>query len=101
VTKKSIVEREKKRKILSDQFFEKRAKIRKMRNNKSITIADRLGLQVMFNKLSNDTAKMRGRGRCLITGRPRGYYRKFGLSRIKLREMASWGMIPGLLKSSW
>ena len=68
---------------------------------KDLSIEERFKLQSKLNELPRDSAKIRLRNRCEITGRTRGVYRKFGLSRIKLRELTMSGNLPGMVKSSW
>lgn len=89
MAKKSQIEREKKRQRLIDQYAEQRATLKKA--------GDRLGLA----KLPRNSSPTRRRNRCAITGRSRGYLRRFGLSRITFRELALRGEIPGIRKSSW
>lgn len=81
--------REAKRKRLADKYAAKRAELKKAN--------DQLGLQ----KLPRNSSPVRGRNRCKLTGRPRGYMRQFGISRVTFREMVVFGLIPGLTKSSW
>ncbi|NJN94443.1 MAG: 30S ribosomal protein S14 [Anaerolineales bacterium] len=89
MAKKSQIEREKKRQRLIDQYAEQRATLKKA--------GDRLGLA----RLPRNSSPIRRRNRCAITGRSRGYLRRFGLSRITFRELALRGEIPGIRKSSW
>lgn len=81
--------REVKRKRLADKYAAKREELKKAN--------DQLGLQ----KLPRNASPVRGRNRCKLTGRPRGYMRQFGVSRVTFREMVLFGLIPGLTKSSW
>ena len=69
--------------------------------NKNLTIEERFKLQTKMNDLPRDSSSIRVRNRCKLTGRSRGNYRKFGLSRIKLRELSMSGSLPGVVKSSW
>ena len=69
--------------------------------NKNISLEERISLQNKLNDLPRNGSAIRHRNRCEITGRPRGNYRKFGLSRIKLRELSMTGDLPGVVKSSW
>jgi small subunit ribosomal protein S14 len=89
MAKKSIEARQRKREKLVAQYAEKR---------KALKAAGELGL---LDKMSKNTSKVRLRNRCALTGRPRGYVRMFGISRIKFRDMASDGRIPGVTKASW
>lgn len=79
----------------------KREELKKISNNVSLSFEERLEAQIKLSEMPRNGAKVRYRKRCALTGRPRGYVGKFKLSRIMLRELASWGHIPGLLKSSW
>lgn len=101
MAKKCIIQREKKRFKMSSVFAEKRDKIRSLRNNKTISIEDRLSAQAALDFMPRDSSFIRRRNRCFITGRSRGYYRYFGVSRIMLRELVSFGRLPGVVKSSW
>lgn len=101
MAKTSMKQRDVKRKQLSTRFAEKRKKIKEQIYDKTISIEDRMKLQLELNKMPRNSSKCRIRNRCEITGRARGYYRKFRLSRIMLRELGNAGVIPGLTKSSW
>ncbi len=89
MAKESMKAREVKRKRLADKYAAKREELKKAN--------DQLGLQ----KLPRNSSPVRGRNRCKLTGRPRGYMRQFGVSRVTFREMVLFGLIPGLTKSSW
>ena len=86
---------------IAKKYANKRAKLKKIINNKKIELAERFAAQLKLNKLPKNSSKIRVRNRCEITGRPHGVYRKLKISRIALREMASDGKIPGIIKSSW
>ncbi|MFT6333101.1 MAG: small subunit ribosomal protein S14 [Lentimonas sp.] len=101
MAKKSSIETNQKRKDLSTKFKNKRAKLRKIANNVDANFEERLQAQTKLSELPRNSAEVRYRNRCSLTGRPRGVYRKFSLSRIAIRDLASWGQIPGLIKSSW
>ena len=101
MAKKCIVQREKKRFKMSSVFAEKRDKLRSIRNSKFISMEDRLVAQVALNSMPRNSSFIRRRNRCFITGRSRGYYRYFGVSRIMLRDLVSFGRLPGVTKSSW
>lgn len=96
-----MTEREIKRKKLAKQYAKKRAALKKQVMDKTVTIEERFAAQLELNGLPRDSSQSRYRNRCAVTGRPRGFYRKFKLSRIVLRELAAFGQIPGLTKSSW
>ena len=99
--KLSAINKNNKRIKLSEKFFKKRESLKKIVMNKKISLEERFKAQQKLSKLPRNSAKIRIRNRCLITGRPRGYYRKFKISRIALRELALTGQIPGMVKSSW
>ncbi len=101
MTKKSILAREKKRKILSKKFYSIRMKLKKIISNVNISNKDRWKAVIKLQSLPRDSSIIRQRNRCRQTGRSHGFLRKFGLSRIKFREFAVNGDIPGLKKSSW
>jgi len=101
MAKQSMKAREAKRAKTVAKFAEKRAKIKAIINDVNASEDDRWEAQVAFQKLPRDASPSRQRRRCQVTGRPHGVYRKFGLSRIKLREAAMRGDVPGLKKASW
>jgi small subunit ribosomal protein S14 len=96
-----MVEREKKRAKLVKKYAAKRAAIKAQMKNPELGMDELEALVVQLQKLPRDSSPVRKRNRCNITGRPHGYYRKFGLGRNKLREAAMRGDIPGLRKASW
>lgn len=93
--------RDERRSSLIDKHREKRAELRRVLKDANATIDDKLDAQVAFAKLPRNSCPTRLTRRCRITGRARAYYRKFGVSRIALREMALRGELPGVRKSSW
>jgi|TARA_B110000971_G_C19756901_1_gene384612 small subunit ribosomal protein S14 len=100
MAKQSMIQREKKRERLIAKHAVKRETIKKeLQNVDSFT--ERLELYKKFERIPRNSAQSRHRNRCWVTGRSRGYYKDFGLSRHVLREMAHDGLIPGLQKSSW
>ena len=101
MAKVSMVERDKKRACLIKKHAKKRAELKKTIQDKTISVEERFDVQILLNDLPRNSSKIRYRNRCSITGRPRGFYRKFKMSRIALRDLASLGQIPGLTKSSW
>jgi len=101
MAKKSAIITNNKRKHLSELQVEKRKKLKSVTKNQSLSFEERLEAQIALAKLPRNGAKVRFRNRCLLSGRPRGNLRKFGLCRIAVRDLASWGQIPGLIKSSW
>jgi small subunit ribosomal protein S14 len=96
-----MVEREKKRIKLSKKLFAKRKALKDILKSMDATIDEKLEASEKLQKLPRDSSLSRVTNRCAITGRPKGFYRKFGLGRIKVREAAMRGDIPGLVKSSW
>lgn len=79
----------------------RREELKKIIKNNAISLEERFAAQLQLSSMSRDGSKVRYRKRCAITGRPRGYYGKFEVSRIKLRDLASNGEIPGMYKSQW
>ena len=101
MAKVSMKQRELKRQRAVAKFAEKRAQLKAVINNPNSTEDERWDAQVALQKQPRNASKARLRNRCRITGRPHGVLRKFGLSRIKLREAAMRGDVPGLVKASW
>jgi small subunit ribosomal protein S14 len=101
MAKKSSVEKNKRRMKLTKQYAAKRARLKAIANDKKLPIEDRFEARLKLAELPRNSAPNRVRLRCELTGRPRSNYRKFKLSRIALRELASTGQIPGMVKSSW
>ena len=101
MAKKSSVERNKKRIHLADKYAAKRAELLATAKDESLTNEERFKARLKLAELPRNSAKSRVRNRCGVTGRPRGYYRKLNMSRISLRDLASKGQIPGMVKSSW
>lgn len=86
---------------LSNRLYDKRKKLLEQINNTDLSFDERQKYRLKLEKLPKNSNRIRVRNRCNVTGRPRGVYRKFGLSRITFRELASKGMIPGVSKASW
>ena len=101
MAKKSSIERNLKRERLVKKYANKRAKLKAMTKDESLSLEERFQAQLKLAELPRNSAEIRIRLRCGLTGRPRGNYRKFKLSRIALRDLASMGQIPGVVKSSW
>ncbi len=101
MAKTSTVQKNLKRKKMSKQYAKKRAALKSIIMNKDIAVDERFDAQMKLSKLPRNGAKTRIRNRCELTGRSRGIYRKFKISRIVLRQLASIGQIPGMIKSSW
>ena len=100
MAKQSMIQREKKREFLITKYATKRATI-KQELRKVTSFSDRLNLYKKFERIPRNAAPSRHRNRCWVTGRSRGFYKDFGISRHVLREMAHDSLIPGLQKSSW
>jgi small subunit ribosomal protein S14 len=101
MAKKSMIERDKRRRELATKYAARRAELRDKVKNTKLSPEEREAAMVALQKLPRDSSAIRGRNRCRLTGRPRGYYRKFGLSRNKLREVMMRGEAPGVVKASW
>jgi small subunit ribosomal protein S14 len=101
MAKLSQVLRDQRRKKLIEKYAEKRAELRKRLNDANVSIEEKLQIQEQFAKLPRNSCPTRLKRRCQVSGRARGYYRKFGISRIALRELALKGQLPGVRKSSW
>ena len=101
MAKLSAVNKNRRRILLSDKLYKKRAALKKIVMDKKITLEERFKAQQKLSKLPRNSAKNRVMNRCEITGRPHGVYRKLKISRIALRQLGLQGKIPGLVKSSW
>ena len=101
MAKLSSVNKNNKRIKLSNKFFKKREKLKKIVMNKKLPLEERFKAQQKLSSLPRNSSKIRIRNRCQITGRPHGVYRKLKISRIALRKLGLEGKIPGMVKSSW
>lgn len=101
MSKTSSVYRNLKREKMAEKYADRRLKLKKVAMDKNASPEERFQATLKLAALPRNSAKIRVRNRCKLTGRSRSYYRKFGLSRVELRNMASFGEIPGLVKSSW
>jgi len=101
MAKQSSIQKNLNRKKIVSKFESRRKSIKNQIMKKDLNMEDRFKLQTKLNDLPRDSANIRIRNRCKLTGRTRGVYRKFGLSRIKLRELTMSGSLPGMVKSSW
>jgi small subunit ribosomal protein S14 len=101
MAKTSMVQREKRRERTVQKYASKRAKLKELIRNPRTSDDARIEAQAKLQSQPRDASPVRHRNRCALTGRPRGVYRKFGLARTKIREVANRGEIPGLVKSSW
>ena len=101
MAKQSSIQKNLNRKNIVKKFNNKRQSLKKEIMKKDLSIEERFKLQSKLNELPRNSSKIRVRNRCKLTGRTRGVYRKFGLSRIKIRELSMSGALPGVAKSSW
>ena len=101
MAKTNMLMREKRRAGIVKKYAAKRAKLKELIRSPKSSPEERAAAQAALQAQPRDAAKVRHRNRCAITGRSRGVYRKFGLARVKIREVASRGEIPGLAKASW
>ena len=101
MAKESMIQRQRKRERLVKKYAAKRAELKEIANDESKPMEERFKARLKLAELPRNSSPTRLNNRCQLTGRPRGYYRKLKLSRIMLRELASEGKIPGMVKSSW
>lgn len=101
MAKVGTVETNERRRELVDKYADKRAELKSIANDRNAPPEERFAATLKLAELPRNSSKTRVRNRCRVTGRPRGYYRKFQMSRIALRDLASNAMIPGVTKSSW
>ena len=101
MAKMSAINKNNRRIKLSDKFYKKRLKLKKIVMDKKLSLEERFKAQQKLSKLPRNSAKVRVMNRCQITGRPHGVYRKLKISRIALRKLGLEGKIPGMIKSSW
>ncbi len=101
MAKTSQILRDQKREVLIAKYAAKRAELRKKLKDPDLSMEEKFEVQEQFAKLPRNSCPTRLNRRCKVSGRSRGYYRKFGISRIALRELALAGMLPGVRKSSW
>lgn len=101
MAKKAMIEREKKRARLVEQYAAKRAALKEIANDEGKPMEERFKARLALAKLPRNSSPTRLHNRCQLTGRPHAYYRKLKISRIALRELGSTGMLPGVVKSSW
>jgi small subunit ribosomal protein S14 len=101
MAKKSSIETNKRRRRLAARFAGKRARLKAIAENLSLSAEERFAARLKLAALPRNSSKTRIRNRCDVTGRPRSYYRKLKMSRLALRELGSNGLVPGMVKSSW
>ena len=101
MAKTSMVERDKKRRRLAKRFKARRERLKAMAADLKLPAEERFAARLKLAELPRNSSPSRARNRCDLSGRPRGYYRKLRMSRVALRDLASNGQIPGMIKSSW
>lgn len=101
MAKKSAIDKNLKRQKKVQSNAARRARLKAIVMDRSLPIEERFDANMKLAQMPRNGAKIRLRNRCEVTGRPRGYYRKLGMSRIALRDLASFGQVPGVIKSSW
>ena len=101
MAKKSMVEKNNRRRKMAKSFANRRKALKAIARDKKLPMEERFAATLKLAELPRNSSATRIRNRCELSGRPRGYYRKFKLSRLALRELASLGQIPGVVKSSW
>jgi small subunit ribosomal protein S14 len=101
MTRLALIEREAKRARIVKKYATKRAQIFAIINDSKVSEEEKFEARLQLQKLPRDASPSRGRNRCALTGRPRGTFRKFGIARNKLRDLALRGDVPGVIKASW
>ena len=101
MAKTSSVEKNKRRRKMVARYASKRSALKAVANDEALTLEERFQARLKLAALPRNSSPVRIRNRCEVTGRPRGYYRKLKMSRIALRDLASIGLVPGMVKSSW
>jgi small subunit ribosomal protein S14 len=101
MAKTSAIEKNRHRRAMVDKYATRRAQLRAIVRDRKRAPEERFEATLLLAELPRNSARVRVRNRCALTGRPRGFYRKFGMSRIAVRDLGSAGQIPGLVKASW
>jgi small subunit ribosomal protein S14 len=101
MAKKSSIEKNEARRRLVKKFAARRARLKAIADNETLSMEERFEARLKLAELPRNSAQVRIRNRCEVTGRPRAFYRKLKMSRIALRELGNKGLVPGLVKSSW
>jgi small subunit ribosomal protein S14 len=101
MAKTSAIEKNRHRRKMVDKYATRRAQLRAIVRDRNRAPEERFEATLLLAELPRNSARVRVRNRCALTGRPRGFYRKFGMSRIAVRDLGSAGQIPGLVKASW
>ena len=101
MAKAALINREIRRQKLVNKYADRRQQLKEFANNKELSVEERFKARLKLAKLPRNSSATRLHSRCLVTGRPKAFYRKLKMSRIALRDLASKGEIPGMIKSSW
>ena len=101
MAKQCSIQKNLRRKLMVKKYQNRRLALKKKIKNKDLNLEERVNFQSKLNALPRDSSRVRIRNRCKITGRARAVYRKFSLSRIKIRELSMEGVLPGVIKASW
>ena len=101
MAKTSSIEKNNRRRKMVARYASKRSALKAVANDEALTLEERFQARLKLAALPRNSSPVRIRNRCEVTGRPRGYYRKLKMSRIALRDLASIGLVPGMVKSSW
>jgi small subunit ribosomal protein S14 len=101
MAKKSAIENNKRKQRLVKSYAGRRARLKTLANDKTLSVEEQFEARLKLAELPRNSAQVRVRNRCEVSGRPRAFYRKLKMSRIALRELGSRGLVPGLVKSSW
>ena len=101
MAKVALINREIRRQKLVNKYADRRQQLKELANNKELSVEERFKARLKLAKLPRNSSATRLHSRCLVTGRPKAFYRKLKMSRIALRDLASKGEIPGMIKSSW
>ena len=101
MAKTSLIDKNYKCSLIIKKYKNKRLNLKKKLKNRNLSMEERFKIQNLLNDLPKNSSRVRYRNRCKLTGRARGVYRMFGLSRIKIRELSLDGKLPGIVKSSW
>ena len=101
MAKKSAVEKNKRRAQMAQRYAAKRARLKAVADDQALPMEERFAARLKLAQMPRNSAPTRVRNRCEVTGRPRAFYRKLGMSRVALRDLGNKGLVPGLVKSSW
>ncbi len=101
MAKTSMIQKNEQRRALVKRYAAKRARLKAVAADPKVSVEEQFAARIKLAEMPRNSSATRIRNRCELTGRPRGYYRKLKLCRVALRQLASFGMIPGMIKSSW